>query len=260
MVVVTALAGCRSTEERYHYVADAPHDTPMPITNNYDATIYPNDLLYIYVASANPAAAKAFNEESNKTVPATTNAAFVDPEDYTSRGYLVSQSGSIMFPLLGRLEVKGMTRQELARDLERRIVDGGYLTDPVVTVNLMNFHVTVIGEVKIPRVVLSDGSRLTIFEALAEAGDITIHGLHNKVLIVRDHGDSQIVDTLDLTRKEILDSPYYYLQQNDIIYVEPTEKRKKEAWRESDWIQYATISVQALQVAYRTVYRIIKSY
>lgn len=258
--LIVSLAGCRSTEERYHYVADAPHDTPMPITNNYEATIYPNDQLYIYVSSANPAAAKAFNEESNRSVPGSTNAGFVDRQQYKSKGYLVSQSGSIMFPLLGRLEVTGMTRQELARDIERRIVEGGYLTDPVVTVDIMNFHVAVIGEVKYPRVVIADGCRLTIFEALAEAGDITIHGLHTNVLIVRNHGDSEIVDTIDLTRKEVLNSPYYYLQQNDIIYVEPTEKRKKEAWRESDWIEYTTISMRALQVAYRTVYRIIKHY
>lgn len=249
-----------SSKERYHYVADAPHDTPMPITNNFDATIYPNDQLYIYVGSANPAATKAFNEESNRRVPTAANTAtYLDTVRYETRGYLVSQSGAIMFPILGRLQVQGMTREELGRDIERRLIEGGYVTDPVVTVNIMNFHVSVIGEVKTPRIVTAEGSRLTIFEALAQAGDITIDGLHTKVVVVRNHGDAEIVDTLDLTRKEVLDSPYYYLQQNDIIYVEPTEKKKKKAWRNEDWPQYISLSTSALRVAYTAIYRIARN-
>ena len=253
------MVGCGNTKERYLYVADAPHDTPMPITNHYDATIYPNDQLYIYVGSANPASTKAFNEESNRKIPTgSTTSTYLDTVKYETRGYLVSQSGAIMFPVLGRLEVKGMTREELGRDIERRLIEGGYVTDPVVTVKIINFHVTVIGEVKNPRVVTADGSRLTIFEALAAAGDITIDGLRTNVLVVRNHGDAEIVDTLDLTHKEVLDSPYYYLQQNDIVYVEPTEKRKKKAWRDDNWLSYINLSTSALRVAYVAVYRIIR--
>ena len=240
-------------------MADAPHDTPMPITNNFDATIYPNDQLYIYVGSANPSSTKAFNEESNRKVPTSANTKnYVDTVRYETRGYLVSQSGYIMFPVLGRLQVTGMTREELGRDIERRLIEGGYVSDPVVTVNILNFHVTVIGEVKNPRVVTADGSRLTIFEALAQAGDITIDGMRTNVVVVRNHGDAEIVDTLDLTRKEVLDSPYYYLQQNDIIYVEPTEKRKKKAWRDDNWLSYINLSTSALRVAYVAIYRIIR--
>lgn len=255
--LLVLLGACGGSKERYLYVADAPHDTPMPITNNFDATIYPNDQLYIYVGSSNPASTKAFNEESNRQVPTgATSTTYLDTVKYQTRGYLVSQSGAIMFPVLGRLQVKGMTREELGRDIERRLIEGGYVTDPVVTVNIMNFHVTVIGEVKEPKVVLADGSRLTIFEALAQAGDITINGLRTNVVVVRNHGDAEIVDTLDLTRKEVLDSPFYYLQQNDIVYVEPTEKQKKKAWRNEDWPSYINLSTSALRVAYTVIYHI----
>lgn len=240
------LISCGSNE-RYLYVADAPHNTPMPITNNFDATIFPNDQLYISVSSQNPASVKHFNEESNKLYYSSGDV----------KGYLVSQTGQIMFPMLGRLQAGGKTRAQLAREIESRLIEEGYVTDPVVTVNLLNFHVTVIGEVAEPKLIEADGSRLTIFEALAQAGDVTINGLRTNVLVIRTGVDSETVDTVDLTRKEIFDSPYYYLQQNDIIYVEPTEKRKREAWRNEDWPSYLSISISALRTAYAVVHRIL---
>lgn len=241
------LLGCRGTNERYLYVEDAPHNTPMPITNNYDATIYPNDQLYISVSSQFPETVKNFNQESNKLYQ-TSNKAVM--------GYTVSQSGCIIFPILGRIEVAGKTRTQLGREIEALLIQGGYVSDPVVTVDLMNFHVTVIGEVKQPRLIHAVGSRLTIFEALAQAGDVTIDGLRTNVVVVRSGVNTQTVDTLDLTRKGIFESPYYYLQQNDIIFVEPTENKKKTAWRNEDWPQYLTIGTQALRLAYTTIYYI----
>lgn len=244
---VLLLTGCKA-EQRYLYVEDAPHNTPIPISNTYDATIYPNDLLYIYVSSQSPESVKRFNQETNTTQTLKDKSQL--------RGYLVSQSGYIVFPILGRIEVAGLSRTQLERRLESLLIEGGYVTDPVVTVNLMNFHVTVIGEVHKPRVVVAEGSRLTIFEALAQCGDITIDGLRTNVVVVRSGINTQTVDTLDLTRKEILNSPYYYLQQNDIIFVEPTEKKKRKAWRNEDWPKYLNIGVQSLRVAYTTIYYI----
>lgn len=244
---VLLLTGCKA-EQRYLYVEDAPHNTPIPISNTYDATIYPNDLLYIYVSSQSPESVKRFNQETNTTQTLKDKSQL--------RGYLVSQSGYIVFPILGRIEVAGLSRTQLERRLESLLIEGGYVTDPVVTVNLMNFHVTVIGEVHKPRVVVAEGSRLTIFEALAQCGDITIDGLRTNVVVVRSGINTQTVDTIDLTRKEILNSPYYYLQQNDIIFVEPTEKKKRKAWRNEDWPKYLNIGVQSLRVAYTTIYYI----
>lgn len=244
--IVAMLAGC-GAKERYLYVEDAPHNVPMPITNNYDATIYPNDLLHISVNSQFPGTVRSFNQETN-TMMAKGGTQV--------KGYQVSQSGCIIFPLLGRLEVVGKTRAQLGREIEALLIQNGYVSDPVVTVEVMNFHVTVIGEVKQPRLIHSVGSRLTIFEALAQAGDVTIDGLRTNVVVVRSGINSQIVDTVDLTRKEIFNSPYYYLQQNDIIYVEPTAQKKKTSWRDEDWPQYVNIGVQSLRVAYTTIYYI----
>ncbi len=245
-ILMLLLTGC-GTKHRYLYVEDAPHNTPMTITNNYDATVYPNDLLYIFVHSQSPESVKPFNEETNRLSSGKIN------------GYLVSQSGYITFPILGRIEVAGKTRAQLGRELEAMLFEGGYVTDPVVTVDLLNFHVTVIGEVKTPRLIHATGSRLTIFEALAQAGDVTIDGLRTNVVVVRSGQNNQTVDTLDLTRKEIFNSPYYYLQQNDIVFVEPTPEKKKKAWRNEDWPQYIKIGSSALQMAYIAIYRIAYS-
>ena len=260
MIAIGALlAGC-GVKERYLYVEDAPHDTPIPITNNYDATIYPNDQLYIYVSSQSPESVIPFNEETNRLSGSRTgsrvNRQNIDGYKQGSnqiKGYQVSQTGHIIFPILGRIEVAGKTRTQLGREIEAKLIEGGYVSDPVVTINLLNFHVTVIGEVKKPSLIHATGSRLTIFEALAQAGDVTMGGLRTNVVIVRSGVDSQTVDTIDLTRKEIFDSPYYYLQQNDIIFVEPTEKRKKIAWRDEDWPNYLSIGTNALKIAYKTI-------
>ena len=257
------LMGCKS-QERYLYVEDAPHNTPIPITNNYDASIYTNDLLYIYVSSQTPESVIPFNEETNRLSGTRTSertskrkVSGFSQGNTQIKGYLVSQSGYIIFPILGRIEAAGKSRAELGHEIETMLIDGGYVNDPVVTVDLLNFHVTVIGEVKTPRLIHATGSRLTIFEALAQAGDVTINGMRTNVVVVRSGKDYQIVDTLDLTRKEIFNSPYYYLQQNDIVFVEPTEKRKKEAWRNEDWPRYLNIGVESLRVAYHTIHYII---
>ena len=247
LATVATLASCKS-EHRYLYVEDAPHDEPMDIENNYGATIYPGDQLYIYVYSQFSESVKSFNEETNK---GNVKAGI--------KGYQVSQSGNIIFPILGRIHVAGKTHDALGREIEARLIEGGYVTDPVVTVSIMNFHVTVIGEVKNPSTIPAIGGRLTIFEALAQCGDVTIDGLRTNVVVVRTNNGTQVVDTIDLTRKEVLNSPYYYLQQNDIVYVEPTPKKKKTAWRDEDWPQYINIGVQSLRVAYTTIYHIYQS-
>ncbi len=241
---VLLLAGCRSQKE-YAYLKDAPRNTAMPITNNYSTTIQPNDLLHIFVYSETPESVQVFNEETNKA----TKRGKVN-------GYLVSQTGEIMFPVIGRVKVANMTLDQMSRELERQLKEGGFVKDAVVTVTLMNFGVTVIGEVKKPQHIQADGNRLTIFEALARCGDVTIDGIRSCVTVIRSQGDSVIVDTLDLTKKEVLSSPFYYLQQNDVIFVEPTEKRKRKAYRNEDWPRYMTSGAHFLQVAYTLVYRL----
>ena len=188
-LAVMVLVGCR-TQQEYAYLKDAPRNTEMPIENNYSTTISPNDILYIFVYSENAEAVKSFNEESNKMVK--------KPKVH---GYLVSQSGHIMFPVLGQLQAAGKTLDQLSREIEKRLKQEGYVSDAVVTSTLLNFGVTVIGEVKKPQYIPADGNRLTIFEALARCGDVTIYGIRTCVTVIRTTDNHITVDTIDLTKK-----------------------------------------------------------
>lgn len=248
-VLLLGLSSCK-TQQEYAYVSDAPRNQAVSITNQPSHTIQTGDRLYIYVYSQEPASTIPFNEESNKA----SNTSKASPVN----GYLVAQSGNIIFPLLGHIQAGGLTTEQLEQDITRRLREGGYVTDAIVNVSLMNFQVTVIGEVKKPQQIEVTNNRITIFEALARCGDVTMYGIRSCVTIVRTQNATQIVDTIDLTSKEVFNSPYYYLQQNDIVYVEPTEKRKRQAYRNKDWEYYVSTGSSALRLAYSIIYRYLR--
>ena len=248
LLCIAWLSGCGTTQE-FAYVHDAPRDQAVAITNHQSHTIKAGDRLYIYVYSQEPASTIPFNEESNKAT-GTSKASPVN-------GYLVAQSGNIIFPLLGHIPAGGLTTEQLEQNISQRLREGGFVKDAIVTVSLMNFQVTVIGEVKKPQQIEVKNNRITIFEAIARCGDVTMYGIRSCVTVVRTQNDQQIVDTIDLTSKDVFNSPYYYLQQNDIVYVEPTEKRKRQAYRNSDWEYYISVGSSALRLAYVTIYRYV---
>ena len=127
------------------------------------------------------------------------------------------------------MNVAGIQHDSLESLIQQRLITGEYVMDPIVTVSPMNFRVSVIGEVNRPRELHITGERLTIFEALAMCGDITIYGLRDKAVVLRENNGVTTPIEIDLTKKTIFDSKAYYLQQNDIVYVEPNEKKKREA-------------------------------
>lgn len=236
-------------EKQYRYVSDAPRDMAMPITNTYTSTIMPGDILHIHVDGPSPEAVLQFNEETNRNAISDLGTT----RNTKLHGYTVSTNGDIIMAVIGRLHAAGLTMDELADTIAARIVEGGYINNPHVTVSLSNFHVTMIGEVKRPMVISSPSERLTIFEALAMCGDVTMYGIRTCVVIVRTIDSVQTIDTVDLTSKEILNSPYYYLRQNDIVYVEPNAKRKRQAYRDDDWIRYTTTGIAGLRLAYTII-------
>ncbi|MBR6291353.1 MAG: polysaccharide biosynthesis/export family protein [Bacteroidales bacterium] len=253
LAALLLLAASCSTQRKYAYLDDAPRNEEMAITNNYSSLLMPGDQLYIHVDSKSPQSTEPFNEETNRAkVRANVVTGQIKQEIH---GYIVSEEGDIIFPILGRIHASDKTIEQLASYIEGRLVAGRYVRDPQVTVRLMNFRVTVIGEVVKPQQIHVEGTRLTIFEALAMCGDVTMDGLRDCVTIIRMHEDETTVDTIDLTSREVLNSPYYYLHQNDIVYVEPTPKKKRTAWRNEDWPQYISTGAQALRIAYLLYYR-----
>ncbi|MBR1799293.1 MAG: polysaccharide biosynthesis/export family protein [Bacteroidales bacterium] len=234
--VALLFTSCRINHDLV-YVKDAPRDEPMEISGEFSKGIQPNDLLSIYVESSSPTATIQFNQETNKIAVSESGVA-INPGATVVSGYLVSQDGTIIFPVLGRIEVGGMTQAELSEYLSRRLAEEGHITDAVVTVKLLNFTVSILGDVTEPGIIQVTGERITIFDALSKVRDITIYGQRKNVTIIREENGKRIIGTLDLTSKSVFDSPFYYLHQNDIVYVEPNKKRKRSAEYDTSFLSY----------------------
>lgn len=142
-----------------------------------------------------------------------------------SSGYLVEADGTINFPLLGEIKVTGLTRRELIGLIQNRLEKEGYIKAPVVTVRFLNFRISILGEVSNPGTYSISSERITLFEALSMAGDLTIHGRRNRVAVIRETNGVRTILYHDLRSRDIFQSPDYYLKQNDMVYVEPNRVR-----------------------------------
>ena len=269
---VVMLSSCGAQRELV-YISDAERDSAQQILNIYAHTIHPGDLLYIYVNSEIMESVIPFNQETHIEAVEVTrrNMASIGGEQMkdtyarrTSRsvtGYLVDEQGFIAFPVLGKLNVAGIQHDSLESLIQQRLITGEYVMDPIVTVSPMNFRVSVIGEVNRPRELHITGERLTILEALAMCGDITIYGLRDKVVVLRENNGVTTPIEIDLTKKTLFDSKAYYLQQNDIVYVEPNEKKKREAGYDpnmsQDILSYVRLGGAFVRLGYRTYIRYI---
>jgi len=183
--------------------------------------IHKNDLLSISVSSTNAEASKLFNEP-NFSATTTTTASGTAQQMV---GYLVTNDGTFNFPQLGTIKAEGLTIKQLSEFITLQIKTKELLIDPVVTVRFLNFRVTVLGEVGHPTVVTIPNEKMSILEALGLAGDITIYGRRDNVLLIREDKTGKQIVRIDLNSKDILSSPYYYLQSNDVIYVQASKEK-----------------------------------
>lgn len=224
MVVVASLAACNSqTWKNINYLQDINGDTVMPMAVNRGIIIQPQDQLSIIVTSRNNLLAAQFN----KSVATYYTGSELGTTGASQRitGYVVDNEGDIMFPQIGRIHVAGLNRWELQDMITRRLVEEGLLTDANVTVEFLNFKISVLGEVPSPGSYSVTGDKITIFQALALARDLSIYGKRDNVMVVREQNGERRIYTLDLRNSSIFDSPAYYLQQNDVVYVTPSDVR-----------------------------------
>lgn len=194
----------------------------------YDARIMPKDVLTITVNTVNPEAAAPFN----LTVPTSFNQQ--TRNTYTQavlQTYLVDNQGFIDYPVLGRLEVGGLTKSMCEKMLHDKIKP--YLNEtenPVVTVRMSNYKISVLGEVNRPGMFTVSNEKITILEALAQAGDLSIYGVRDRVKLIREDAKGRKeIHTINLNDADIINSPYYYLQQNDVVYVEPNKVKARNS-------------------------------
>ena len=195
----------------------------------YDARIMPKDILTITVNTVNPEASEPFNLLVHNTLRNTSST--IGTSGGSLQTYLVDNKGCIEFPVLGSLEVGGLTKSLCERMIHDKIMP--YLNaseNPVVTVRMSNYKISVLGEVNRPGMFTVGNEKINIFEALAQAGDLTIYGVRDRVKLIReDSKGRKEIHTLNLNDAKIIDSPYYYLQQNDIVYVEPNNVKAQNS-------------------------------
>lgn len=226
-VITLLLASCSSYKQVPYLQNPASVNAIQEAQPLYDAKIMPKDLLTITVNTTDPEAAAPFNLTVQSSINAgrTTNLS----QQPVLQQYLVNNEGTIDFPVLGRLQVGGLTKTE-AEDLIREKLKPYLRETPIVTVRMANYKISVLGEVAKPGTFTVSNEKVNVLEALAMAGDMTIWGRRDNVKLVReDATGKREINYLDLNRADIVTSPYYYLQQNDIIYVTPNETKAKNS-------------------------------
>ncbi len=190
--------------------------------------VQPGDKLSILVSSKTPELAYLYNLPVVGRYNSSTSNRGLNTSSVAH--YTVAPDGSIEFPVLGKLIIAGKSRSEVGDYIRNLLVSGNHLKDAVVTVDFLDMYFSVMGEVKSPGRFIIDHDKVTLLDALSQAGDLTINGLRNNVLVMRDEDGKETAYRVDLTNAESLyGSPAFYLKQNDIIYVEPNAKRARES-------------------------------
>lgn len=249
---VCIVSSC-STNKDVAYMQDTVVGVPKVISNQNDIVARPQDKLSIVVNCSDPQTAALFSLYTPQKQFQTTTGDFSStPTSNTSTGalssYTVDDKGDITFPILGSLHVAGMTRSQIADMIKRDLINKDLVKDPIVVVNFSNLHVTVNGEVSNPGVYGISEDKLTLMEALTMAGDLTIYGRRDNVKVIREENGQRTAYQVDLRSENLFDSPVYYLQQNDIVYVEPNDARAGQAdvstntWKTPTlWISIASL-------------------
>jgi polysaccharide export outer membrane protein len=195
----------------------------------FSLVIHPDDELRIIVSALDPKAAAPYN------LPLTTPKYYGDTHSEATtvtsgtalQTYLVNAEGYINFPGLGKMKVAGLTKDELTAELEKQLSKD--IQNPIVNIQLVNFRISVMGEVTMPNSYSFNKQRVSVFEALAMAQDVTLQGRRDNVMLIRDVNGKKEYFKIDLTKSDALNSPNYYLQQNDIVYVLPNREKQQDA-------------------------------
>ena len=247
LLTVIVLSSCASRQDTI-YLQDMFEMQEYPVAQKYEAVIQRDDKISIKVNSKNPVLAYAFNIPGsggsyNVGVDGTVSGSSGTTDK--DAGYVVDVNGEIDFPILGKLHVEGLTRNQLTDLIKRRLIEEELLKDPIVVVEFLNFKFSVLGEVGGVGTYEMKGNRITLLEAIAMAGDLTDNARIDRVAVIREFGNKRRIIYNDLRSKDIFLSPAYYLQQNDIVYVEPNGRKARQENREkySMWTTFLSSAV-----------------
>ena len=241
---VLLVASCGSSR-KFVYLNDMVPGESYPINVESGTVVHVNDRLDIKVSCKNLELAVPFNTQTGAYQVSTDGSVKTAGVDLAEKGYRVDADGNIVFPILGKINVEGKSIKEVSELIESMIEEGNYIKDPEVSIEFLNFKYTVLGAVNGKGPYTVDGDRVTIIEAIAKAGDVTKAARLDRIAVIRMVDGKQQIFYTDLRTADIFMSPTYYLQQNDIVYVEPKYKDRSagdKAWQ----ITSSVISVVSL--------------
>jgi len=231
---------CNNNVRKAIYFNVTRDSVTQAIIGNPEVVIQKNDLLSITVNSLSSEDAKLYNMP-NTVAGSGSNA--------IPGGYLVDDAGNIQFPMLGTVKAAGLTKMQLQQDVTSRLIEKKLLLDPIVSIRNLNYKVTVLGEVQHPMVVNVPSEKINLLEAIGFAGDLTIYGNRNNVLLIREENNKRTFKVMNLNSTDIFSSPYFYLKPNDVIYVEPNKVRTSSAGLAREWLPLVFTALSFITLA-----------
>lgn len=245
---VVVLASCAS-QKRVIYLQDTQADEQIKIAQDYQIRIKPLDRLTVVVNSRDPELAAPFNTSTSLNSLTGTPLSTYSSNSASLQIRTVDENGDLDMPIIGPIQCKGKTRSELAQEIADKIREGGYISDPTVNIQFADMKISVIGEVARPGQYDITNDRISLLDALSLAGDLTIYGVRSDVKVIREENGVRTTASLDLTSQDIYDSPYFYLQQNDVIYVKPNKYRAQAGEISQNRSFYISLISTAVSVA-----------
>lgn len=237
------VSSCASTKDIV-YFQNKMVNSPEKIDKHAGIVVQPKDMISIVVSSRNPELVAMFNLP---VVSYQAGGELIASGGYNQRlmGYVVDEQGFIDFPVLGKLSVAGKTRWEVAEMVKDKLLQDGYLTDAVVTVEFLNFKVSVLGEVQSPGTFVVEGDKVTVLQAISLARDLTIFGRRDNVSVIREQNGHRTIYEINLTDVDLFKSPAYYLQQNDIIYIQPNDVKARQSTTDDKTLRISSIALSS---------------
>lgn len=226
LIAFFLLSSCTSTK-KVVYFENVKDTTFYSTGNEVQVPIHANDILSISISSLNEEASAIFNPKSNTNIRSTT----VTGSSSEAGGYLVNVDGTIQLPVLGNVKAAGLTKKQLKDEITNLILTKKLLIDPIVEIRFLNYEVTVLGEVARPTVITVPSEKISMLKAIGLAGDLTIYGKRDNVLLIREENGQKETRHIDLNSRNFFNSPYYYLQPNDVVYVAPNKNKINQGTR-----------------------------
>ena len=215
LTIIISLTSCAS-KKKIAYFQDVKEDLRMM---NYEPILQTDDVLMIVISSVNPEVAAPYNL---KTVILQSNSEISLAQERL-QSYLIDQEGNIEFPVIGKVHLAGLTRTQGVKLIKEKL--NSHIKDPVVNLRILNYKISVLGEVNKPGVYPLQSERITLLEAISLAGDLSIYGKRTDVLVIREDEGVKTINKIDLTNSDFINSDFYYLNQNDVVYVEPNKTK-----------------------------------